>query len=335
MNAAASHRSRRPWAWSRRMLLIAALASGCTRAPDEPFPGYAEGENLRLSSPIAGTVLKLHLQRGDHAGAGVPAFVLEQEVERAAREEADSRVQRAQAQLADLREGERPDELAAIRARRDQAAAALALSTADLGRAERLVAERFYAPASADQLRANVGRDRARVSEMDAQLRTASHGAREQAIAAAEQEVHAAEALLAQAQWRVTQKTQRTALAGDVVDVLFREGEWVPAGAPVLTLLPPANIKARFFVPQAVLGRIAVGAPVSLACDGCGAPINATISFIAREAEYTAPIIFSKENRARLVFMVEARPALADAPRLHPGQPLEVRLAAGASGAQR
>ena len=331
MNAAAGRRSRNPLAGMA--LLLVALATACTRAPDEAFPGYAEGENLRLSSPIAGTVLKLHLQRGDHAGADAPAFVLEQSSERAAREEADARVRRARAQWVDLRQGQRPDELAAIRAQRDQAAAALALANADLGRAERLVAERFYAPATADQLRANVARDRARVSEIDAQLRTASHGARVQAIAAAEQEVHAAEALLAQAQWKVTQKTQRTPLAGDVVDVLFREGEWVPAGAAVLTLLPPANIKARFFVPQAVLGRIALGAPVSLACDGCGAPINATISFIAREAEYTAPIIFSKENRARLVFMVEARPALADAPRLHPGQPLEVRLAATASGA--
>ena len=313
-------------------LLCLAFAAACTMAPDDAFPGYAEADFVRLASPIAGTVAKLHLQRGDHAAADAPAFVLEQSSERSAREEAESRVRRAQAQWADLRQGKRPDELAAIRAQRAQAAAAQALSAADLARAERLIAERFYAPATADQLRANVARDRARVSELDAQLRTATQGARPQEIEAAEQEVHAAEAQLAQAQWKVAQKTQRTPVAGDVTDVLYREGEWAPAGAAVLTLLPPGNIKARFFVPQAVLGGIALGAPVRLSCDSCGAPIAATISFIAREAEYTAPIIFSKENRARLVFMVEARPALADAPRLHPGQPLEVRL--GAAGAQ-
>jgi len=82
------------------------------------------------------------------------------------------------------------------------------------------------------------------------------------------------------------------------------------------------------------LGALAIGQSVSLQCDGCGAPMAARISFMAREAEYTAPIIYSKENRATLVFMVEARPAAADARRLHPGQPLEVRLDAAPATAQ-
>jgi HlyD family secretion protein len=119
-----------------------------------------------------------------------------------------------------------------------------------------------------------------------------------------------------------------------VVEVLYREGEWVPAGAAVVSLLPPANIKARFFLPQTRLGALAVGQDVSLQCDGCSAPIPAKVSFIAREAEYTAPLIYSKENRAALVFMVEARPSLSDARRLHPGQPLEVRLGGPATGPQ-
>ena len=102
----------------------------------------------------------------------------------------------------------------------------------------------------------------------------------------------------------------------------------MPLGGPVLTLLPPGNIKARFFVPEAALGGLALGQPVSLACDGCGAPIPARLSFIAREAEFTSPLIYSRENRAALVFMVEARPEPAEARRLHPGQPLQVRLGA-------
>ena len=175
-----------------------------------------------------------------------------------------------------------------------------------------------------------MGRDQARVAESNAQLRLAVQGGRSNEVAGAAEEVQAAHALLAQAQWRLEQKTQRTPVAGDVVDVLYREGEFVPAGMPVVSLLPPGNIKARFFVPQSMLGGLSVGQPVSLRCDGCGAPIAARISFMAREAEYTAPLIYSKENRATLVFMVEARPAPADARRLHPGQPLEVRLATAA-----
>src|SRR5690606_37338815 len=111
-----------------------------------------------------------------------------------------------------------------------------------------------------------------------------------------------------------------------VVDVLFREGEWVPPGAPVISLLPPQNIKARFFVDEKMLGRLRLGQRVTLQCDGCDAPLEAAISFIAPEAEYTAPLIYSNENRATLVFMIEARPAPEQARRLHPGQPLEIRL---------
>ena len=316
----------------RWTLTAALLLAACGDKPPAPLPGYAEADYVRLASPIAGTLTRLHLNRGDKAPAQAPAFVLEQESERAARQEAAFRVARAEDQLANLRQGKRPDELAAIQAQLAQAQAALALSSAELARSRRLVAQQFLSPASLDQARAAVTRDQGRADEFNAQLRQARLGARNAEIDAAGQEVKAAQAQLEQASWRVEQKTQRIPVASDVVDVLYREGEWVPAGAAVLTLLPPANIKARFFIPQGQLGAIALGQDVSLSCDGCGAPIAAKISFIAREAEYTAPIIYSKESRASLVFMVEARPGLQDALRLHPGQPLEVRLGARPAG---
>jgi HlyD family secretion protein len=313
-------------------LLATALLAACGEKAQAPFPGYVEAEYVRLAAPISGTLAKLHMNRGDQAAASAAAFVLEQESERAARQEATYRVARAQDDLANLRQGKRPDELAAIRAQLAQGQAALELSSAELARSNRLVAQQFLSPASLDQARAAVARDQGRVNELNAQLRQAMQGARSPEISAAEQEVKAAQAQLDQAGWRVDQKTQRTPVAGEVTDVLYREGEWVPAGAAVLTLLPPANIKARFFLPQKQLGALAIGQDVRLQCDGCGAPIPAKVSFIAREAEYTSPIIYSKENRANLVFMVEARPSLQDARRLHPGQPLEVHLGASPSG---
>lgn len=304
-----------------------ALLGACDAKPAGTFPGYAEGEYVRLAAPISGTLTKLYLNRGDAAPAAAPAFALEQAVERSAQQEASSRVARSQDQLLNLRQGKRPDELAAIRAQLAQAQAALDLSSAEQKRNTRLVEQQFLSVASLDQARAAVARDLGHLNELKAQLRQATQGARAPEISAAEQEVKTAQAQLEQAQWRIDQKTQRTPIAGDVVDVMYREGEWVPAGAPVVTLLPGANIKARFFLPQAQLGGIAIGQAVRLTCDGCGAPIPATISFISREAEYTSPIIYSKENRASLVYMVEARPGLADARRLHPGQPLEASLA--------
>jgi HlyD family secretion protein len=308
------------------LLLATVLLAACGEKPVDSFPGYAEADYVRLAAPLAGTLVKLYLNPGDVAQASSAAFVLEQDSERAAREEAQHRVSRAQDQLLNLRQGKRPDELAAIRAQLAQAQATLALSDAELARSQKLVARDFLSPASLDQAQAAVTRDRGRVREISALLRQASLGARSAEISAAEQDVKAAQAQLAQAGWKLDQKTQTTPVAGDVVDVFYREGEWVPAGAAVVALLPPANIKARFFIPQTQLGTIALGQSVELRCDGCGAAIPATISFIAREAEYTSPIIYSKENRAKLVFMVEARPALQDARRLHPGQPLQIQL---------
>jgi len=156
----------------------------------------------------------------------------------------------------------------------------------------------------------------------------AQQGARSDTIAAAEQNQQAAEAQLAQADWKLAQKARTVQQAGAVTEVFYREGELVPAGAAVISMLPPANIKARFFVGEPQLAALALGGAVTLSCDGCGAPLAATISYIAPAAEFTSPLIYSRENRASLVFLVEARPSAGDAARLHPGQPLEVRLAA-------
>jgi HlyD family secretion protein len=112
-----------------------------------------------------------------------------------------------------------------------------------------------------------------------------------------------------------------------VADTLFVKGEWVPAGAPVASLLPPENIKVRFFVPEPGLGAIRLGQAVSVTCDGCAAPIGARVTFVSTRAEFTPPVIYSRENRSKLVFLIEARPAPEDAVKLHPGQPLDVRVA--------
>lgn len=308
-------------------IAAALLLAACAEPANDFYPGYAEAEYVRLTTPIAGTLVKLHVQRGDKVKADAPAFVLEQENERAARAEAAARVQRAAAQLANLKKGRRPDELAAIQAQLTQAEAALALSSSNLVRQKKLVADKFIAPANLDEARAALERDQARLNELRAQMRVAKLGARSDEIDAAEQELKSAQALLAQAEWKLAQKTQRMPAGGDVTDVLYREGEFVQAGSPVVSLLPPQNVKLRFFVPEPALSALRYGQEVSVRCDGCKAAIAAKISYISNAPEYTAPLIYSKENRAALVFMIEARPAPEQAQALHPGQPVEIRLA--------
>ncbi|HYD94788.1 MAG TPA: HlyD family efflux transporter periplasmic adaptor subunit [Noviherbaspirillum sp.] len=308
-------------------LAISALLAGCGDKPADYYPGYAEAEYVRLATPIAGTLTKLHVQRGDTLERNAPAFVLEQDSERAAREEAAARVQRAQAQLANLQKGRRAEEVAAVQAQLAQADAALQLSTGNLARQKQLVADKFISAAHLDEARAALERDQARVNELRAQLRIARLGARPDEIDAARQELHASRAQLTQAEWKLAQKTQRAPVGGAVADVLYREGEFVQSGSPVVSVLPPQNIKLRFFVPQAQLGTLRIGQAVLAHCDGCGAAVPAKISYISAAPEYTAPLIYSKENRATLVFMIEARPAPEQAASLHPGQPVEIRLA--------
>jgi HlyD family secretion protein len=307
------------------MALCSALLA-CSKPETGVYNGYAEADYVRLSSPLGGTLRAIYVKRGQPVQANAPAFALEQDAERAAEQEARFRVEQAKSQASNLKVGKRPDELAAAQAQLAQAEAALKLSSANLARQQQLVAEKFLSPAALDEARANADRDQNRVRELGAQLRVARSSARPDEINAALEQVKAADAQLAQAAWRVAQKAQRTPVAGDVIDVLYREGEWVPAGSPVVQLLPPGNVKARFFVPQTVLGEIALGQAVAISCDGCGSPIAAKLSFIAKEAEFTSPIIYSKENRTSLVYMVEALPDASQAPRLHAGQPIEVRL---------
>jgi HlyD family secretion protein len=312
-----------------RLLLTAcltALLAACVERPADYFAGYAEAEYVRLAAPIAGTLARLHVQRGDRVQKNAPAFVLEQDSERAAREEAAARVQRAQAQLENLKKGRRPDEIAALRAQLAQAQAAQALAASNLARQKQLVADKFISPSSLDEARAAVARDDARVNELRAQLRVAQLGARSDEIDASQQELNAASAQLAQAEWQLQQKTQRLPADGDIIDVLYREGEFVQAGSPIVSLLPPQNIKVRFFVSEALLGKLQLGQDVRVSCDGCAEQIAAKISFLSPVPEFTSPLIYSNASRAALVFMLEARPAPQQARMLHPGQPVEVRL---------
>ncbi len=319
--------------WSGQYRLLAACAGvlallGCESGADKSasvFPGYAEGEYVRIASPYGGSLSTLAVKRGDLVAANAPLFALEQENERAAREEAIARMKRAEANLQNIRTGKRPEEVAAVHAQLAQADALLKLSNAEMKRTENLVASKFLSPAKLDEARAAQERDRAHVAELKAQLTVANLAGRPTEIDALASEVRAAKEQLAQAEWRLNQKSQRAPRAARVADTMYTPGEWVQAGMPVVSLLPPENIKLKFFIPEKLLGALKLGQDVQVACDGCK-PIAAKISFIASQAEYTAPLIYSKENRSTLVFLIEALPTPVDAMNLHPGQPVEIKL---------
>jgi HlyD family secretion protein len=307
--------------------IAAALAlTACGNSNPPALQGYVEGEYVRVAAPFAGTLLTLDTERGKQVEPGTPLFALEAENEDAARREAAERLRKALATVDDLKKGKRPSEIESVRAQLAQAEVNAAFSEKEWRRQLDLVSRGFVSQSRADEAKTARDRDRGKVVELQNELETTRAGTRPDEIRAAEAEAAAASASLAQAEWKLKQKSVASTVAGTVSDLLFVRGEWVPAGAPVVSLLPPANVKVRFFVPEPRLGAVKVGGKVKLACDGCGAPLDASITFIAPQAEFTPPVIYSKDSRAKLVFLVEARPAPADAARLHPGQPMDVTL---------
>ena len=284
-----------------------------------------EGEFIYVAAPLGGQLEKLSVARGTRVEAGAPLFTLEQSAELSALREVAERMRQSQARLADLRKGLRPTELAALDARLAQARAAAELSTRELERATKLHQTTVLSDDDFDRVRLNHEANTKLVAETEAQLATARLGGRSDIIAAAEADAAAAQAALDRAGWSVAQKNRSAPAAALVYDTLFREGEFVAAGQPVVSLLPPANIKVRFFVPEAGLAALKAGALVQVTVTGLPAPLEARISYLSPAPEYTPPILYNRENRAKLVFMIEAvftDPAAARD--LHPGQPADV-----------
>jgi HlyD family secretion protein len=154
-----------------------------------------------------------------------------------------------------------------------------------------------------------------------------SNAGTQQALDDAQAALRTAEAQFNSAQTQLARRTVHSPIDATVQEVYFRVGEFVPAGRPIVALLPPGNIKVRFYVPETVLPTLSIGETVNVSCDSCASGLTAQISFIAETAEYTPPVIYSLEERSKLVYLIEARPKEPQALRV--GQPVSVSVPVG------
>lgn len=182
----------------------------------------------------------------------------------------------------------------------EQAKASLALSESTLSRDQQLSQTNVISAQEMDQAKSQRDADAAQVESL--------------------------QAALDKAKWSFDQKEQFAPTNAFVQDTLYRQGEFVAAGNPVVVLLPPANIKVRFFVPETILPQIKIGQNVSVNFDGAAKPFSATVNFISTQNEFTPPVLYNRENRAKLIYMIEAGFSPADAAQLRPGQPVDVKL---------
>ena len=311
---------------------LSALAlAGCGQPKEDGLLGYVEADYIYAAPLSAGRITAVNVKRGDAVKAGDALFALDVTDETARRDQAARALDQAKSKLADLQKGQRPEELAVIQAQLDAANASLKLSVPRIERRRQMVKQNIVGVEDVDSAEAAVLADRGHIAEYQARLAAAQLPARADQVAAAEQAVAESEAALQSAQWALDQRQVAAAADGRVEDVYYRIGEEVGQAAPVLQLLPPANLKLRLYVPEPALGAYRMGEKLAIACDGCAPNLTATISFIATTAEFTPPVIYSRESRAKLVYLIEARPDDPTQP-WHPGQPVEARPLAKAAG---
>lgn len=266
------------------ILSLALLAAACGEKAPTTLQGYAEADYVYIASQEAGVVGELFVREGDAVEAGQAVFTLD-------RNRLALNAQSASAQSA----------AAAQAVRTAQAEANLAQS--NLARGQELFERGFYP-------RARLDSDRA------------SRDAASARLAQARREASAAGAQTSLARTRVGDLSGAAPQAGTIERIYHRPGEVVAAGAPVAALLAPENMKVRFFAPQAMLAQFPVGARVRVSCDGCGDAAEAVVSYAASEPQFTPPIIYSLDQREKLVFLIEAR--LSEPGRIRPGVPVDV-----------
>jgi len=242
------------------------LETGCSRKQADSYQGYIEGKFVYVASPQSGRLDHLSVTRGDTIIAGHPLFAFDNEPEASAMREADQMLRSAQSRLADLQTGKRPSEIEVTRAQlmqvlaeKKQADQILAVDQAQYRAGGIPQTELINAQAAVDS-------SNARLRELEATLAVDALPAREQQIRSQENQVAAARASRAEAAWRLQQKDISSPRQGLVFDTLYREGEWVAAGNPVVELLPPENLEIRFFVPELVTGKLRVGQSIRVDC---------------------------------------------------------------------
>ena len=305
--------------------LAASLFTPC--AADRPLAvGYVEGEYVRMAPIETAKVAALAVRRGDRVEEGQTVAVLEAQDAEIAVAEAEAALAQAEAQLADLKLGNRPEEIAVLEAALRSAEAQAEEARRVLERTQDLQKRGIVTRAELDRAVTSEHLADAAVGEAKANLAVAALPARTQTIKAAEGEAERARAALSQARWRLEQRTVKAPAPGRIDDIIRNVGDIAGASAPIVSLLPDGAVKLKLYVPEPFFSAIEVGTGLEVRCDGCPSGLTATVSYVAPEPEFTPPVIYSLETRQKLVHLVEARPDPGAFP-LKPGQIVDVRLA--------
>ena len=300
--------------------LIALIIPGFG-APEVPvYNGYLEADYVYVAPLTAGRITRIAADEGDRVTAGEVLVELESATQKAAVQAAEAGVAQAKANLTNLETGSRSAEIAVIRATLKKAEADRALAAASYVRTQHLLDQGQVSAARADQDKATLDSAVAQVEQLTAQLDVAQLPARDAQRLAAEAALAMAEAQADAARIGLADRSLSAPVAGVLDRRFYDAGEVAASGAAVLSIFQPDRIKVIFFLPEGERASFAPGDVLALTCDGCGEGLTARITRLAAEPQYTPPIIFSRDERGRLVFRAEA--GVSAATGLQPGQPV-------------
>lgn len=285
------------------------------------YTGYLEADYVYVAPVSAGRIETILVTEGEVIAAGASLFTLEASQQQNLVDAAEARVAAAQATLDNLETGSRGEELDVIRASLAKAEADLAQAQSNLARSEKLAAAGTVPSVRVEQDRTALASAQAQADQLRAQLAVAELPARNAQQVAAEANLRAAKADAEQARQALDDREVAAPTAGTVDTLLYRVGEVASAGAPVVSILPDGPLEAWFFLPEADRSAMAIGDRVTVRCDGCE-PMAARVTHIASQPQTTPPVIYSREERSRLVYLVKAE--LGTANTLRPGQPVTV-----------
>jgi HlyD family secretion protein len=246
------------------------LSAACSS--EKHSPGYIEGEYTYIASGVAGTLIKLFVQRGQIVKKGDLLYQLDPEPEKSTVENTRDNIVALESQVT--------------------------LAKITLERQHQLFVKQVGSKADLDAAQANFDSKTAELS--------------------------ANKALYNHANWALQQKTMHALVDGRVFDTFYQEGEKIPMNQPVLAILAPENIDVLFYIPEQQLSQIKLGETVYFDCDNCKNRTAVTVSYISPEAEFTPPIIYSKDTRNKLVYLIRADIPRDIASQFHPGQPIDV-----------
>ena len=288
--------------------------------------GYLEGYFVYISSPFGGILEHLYIKKGVMVSPGEKLFSLDSTQEQAQEAKLSAYMEKVFYQLADMSQGLRPEEIQSREAIVKQRQAVRDLALIDLDRVERLRRDNAVSDRDYDYARLLKERDQGSFEEANADLATGFLGARSNAIFAMKEELGVLKADVRIVTWQLSLKNPTAITNAWVYDTLYREGEFVGSGQPVVVLLPPQNIKVRFYVNSALAKKLKMGDQIKFFLPPNAEKTFATIDYISNKAEYTPPVIYSRESNNRLVFLVEAAIDPKIAVNLHPGLPVQVEL---------